>query len=140
MIRPSRQVLPCFPYNAFLFVLFKVQVDSVLLNFETLHHFFFVLCKLLKEGVICTSDPQRHSSGIKNISKFSSQGGFLRQPAFDSFPENVNGHSSVDDSKSREKFSCLLSEITWPFIRKCLVEGKAFVDYKISQVLSQASS
>ncbi|XP_019077812.1 uncharacterized protein LOC100265030 isoform X2 [Vitis vinifera] len=121
-------------YNGLRHALRLVQVDSVLLNFETLHHFFFVLCKLLKEGVICTSDPQRHSSGIKNISKFSSQGGFLRQPAFDSFPENVNGHSSVDDSKSREKFSCLLSEITWPFIRKCLVEGKAFVDYKISQV------
>uniref|UniRef100_F6GYM0 Helicase SEN1 beta-barrel domain-containing protein n=1 Tax=Vitis vinifera TaxID=29760 RepID=F6GYM0_VITVI len=121
-------------YNGLRHALRLVQVDSVLLNFETLHHFFFVLCKLLKEGVICTSDPQRHSSGIKNISKFSSQGGFLRQPAFDSFPENVNGHSSVDDSKSREKFSCLLSEITWPFIRKCLVEGKAFVDYKISQL------
>lgn len=121
-------------------MLFQVQVDSVILNFETLHHFFFVLCKLLKEGVISTLDSQRPSSGDINIKKFSLQGGFLRQPAFDSFPENVNGNSSVDDSKSREKVSFLLSEITWPFICKCLVKGKAFVDDKISQVSSQASS
>ena len=115
-------------------------MDSVLLNFGTLHHFFFVLCKLLKEGVTSTSDPQIPSSGNTYINKFSLQGGFLRQPTFDSFPENVNGNPSVDDSKSQEKFSCLLSEITWPFIRKCLVEGKAFVDDKISQVSSQAFS
>lgn len=67
--------------------------------------------------------------------KFSNQGGFLRQPVFDSLANNTDGHSPSVDSKSWETFSCLLSVIAWPSILKCLVEGKAFIDYKISQVL-----
>lgn len=107
-----------------------VSLDAVLLNFQTLHHFFFILCKLLKEGV-----PNLAVLNDLNVSKFSSQGGFLLQPVFDSLPANVhNVYSSGVDSKTWEKFSLILSELAWPSVRKCLLEGKAFIDYKISQM------
>ncbi|KAF8389472.1 hypothetical protein HHK36_026167 [Tetracentron sinense] len=69
-----------------------------------------------------------------NLLKFSSQGGFLLQPVFDSSPLAIRRHpSNVVGIKSWEKFNSLLSEILWPSIRKCLVEGKAYMDNKISQ-------
>ncbi|KAL2539106.1 P-loop containing nucleoside triphosphate hydrolase superfamily protein [Abeliophyllum distichum] len=111
-----------------------VQLDSVLLNFQTLHHFFFVLCKLLKEGNPCTETGSQKLSEASGGAKFSSQGGFLKQPVFDSSPTKVPGHSSTVSSTSWEKFSCLLSEIAWPSIQNCLAKGKTFIDYKVSQM------
>ncbi|KAL7180670.1 hypothetical protein ACSBR1_043789 [Camellia fascicularis] len=111
-----------------------VQIDSVLLNFQTLHHFFFVLCKLLKEGVTSTATLPGNSPDDINISKVSSQGGFLWQPVFDSVAHNVDGQSANVDLSSWEEFSYLLAGIAWPFIQKCLAEGKAFIGYKISQM------
>ncbi|KAA8541523.1 hypothetical protein F0562_022675 [Nyssa sinensis] len=111
-----------------------VQMDSILLNFQTLHHFFFVLCKLLKEGVSSTPTIPGSSSDDLKISKFSSQGGFLWQPVFDSVPNSVDGHALNIDPAAWEKFSCVLSGIAWPSLLKCLAEGKAFIDYKISQM------
>ncbi|XP_059642145.1 uncharacterized protein LOC132284095 isoform X2 [Cornus florida] len=111
-----------------------VQLDSVLLNFQSLHHFFFVVCKLLKEGVTPTPTLPRSSSEDLKISKYSSQGGFLGHPVFDPVTISVDGDLSDVDSVFWEKFCCLLSEIAWPSIRKCMAEGKAFIDYKISQM------
>ncbi|XP_057968938.1 uncharacterized protein LOC131158231 isoform X2 [Malania oleifera] len=105
----------------------SVELDSGLLNFQALHNFFFVLCKLLKE-VFPSS--REHPSSDLNISKFSSQGGFL----VDALTISDHKNLSIVDLKSWDKFSCLLAETAWPFIRKCLVEGKAFIDYRYSQM------
>ncbi|XP_043709230.1 uncharacterized protein LOC122658369 [Telopea speciosissima] len=110
-----------------------VQLDCVLAKFQNLHHFFFVLRKLLKDAVV---DPQSSTDNpvdSSNLSKFSSSGGFLRQPDFDALSANIHQHPLNSlDSKCWEKFCCLASEISWPAIRKCLVEGKAFIDNKSS--------
>ncbi|XP_057504671.1 uncharacterized protein LOC130788134 [Actinidia eriantha] len=111
-----------------------VQLDSVLLNFQTLHHFFFVLCKLLKEGVTPTQPLPGNSSDELNILKFSSQGGFLRQPVFDAMPINIDVHLPNINSSAWAEFSCFVAGLAWPFIEKCLAEGKAFINYKISQM------
>lgn len=116
-----------------LFALCQVQLDSVLLKFQTLHHFYFVLCKLLREAV--TSTPTLPGkSDEQNMLKFSSQGGFLRQPLFDSVPKNVDVHLASVDLSAWEEFSHILAGITWPSILKCLEEGKAYIDCKIYQV------
>lgn len=67
--------------------------------------------------------------------KFSNNGGFLQQPVFNSISNNSEGHLFDVDSLSWEKFGCLLSAVAWPSILKCLAEGKAFIDFKMSQVL-----
>ncbi|KAG7997209.1 hypothetical protein I3843_01G200700 [Carya illinoinensis] len=108
-----------------------VLLDSVLVKFQTLQHFFFVLRKLLK-GV--TQEWPESSSDHSSIASFSSQGGFLRQPFFDTLPVNANGYSSNVDLKLLEKFIFLLSETAWPSIRRCLIEGKAFIDYSFCQM------
>lgn len=105
------------------------------MKFQTLQHFFFVLRKLLMEGDSPTPD---ESSNHLSVSKFSSQGGFLRQPVFDSLPVHVNQHSVDVDLKLCEQFFDVLSAIAWPSIQRCLIEGKAFIDYSICQVLSQS--
>ncbi|XP_059456145.1 uncharacterized ATP-dependent helicase C29A10.10c isoform X2 [Corylus avellana] len=111
-----------------------VRLDSVLEKFQILQHFFFVLRKLLEEGDLPTLGFPGNSSDNLNITSFSSQGGFLRQPAFDSLLVNVNDHSSNDNLKAQEKFIYLLSETAWPSIRRCLVEGKAFIDHSFCQM------
>nr|GMC77348.1 putative helicase magatama 3 [Ipomoea batatas] len=110
-----------------------VQLDSVLSDFQSLHHLFFVFSKLLREGNSSAKPMVGSSSEMSNISNFSSQGGFLKQPVFDEQPGKVIGQSSVSFALS-EKFSCLLSEIAWLAIGKCLSEGKANVDQKASQM------
>lgn len=81
-----------------------------------------------------TSVPDESSDHL-STSKFSSEGGFLRQPVFDSLTANINRHSADVDLKLHKKFCYILSETAWPSIRRCLIEGKAFIDYNISQVL-----
>ncbi|CAL8130512.1 unnamed protein product [Prunus armeniaca] len=109
-----------------------VQLDTVILKFQTLHHFFFVLRRLLIDGDSRAADfPEPDHL---NTTKFSSQGGFLRQPVFDSSPVNVNGHPSNVDSNLLERFYYLLSETAWPSICRCLLEGKAFIDYSVCQM------
>lgn len=68
------------------------------------------------------------------MAKFSSQGGFLRQPVFDSSPPN-NGHSPNVDLNLLKRFYNLISETAWPSICRCLLEGKAFIDNSINQVV-----
>lgn len=104
-----------------------ILLDSVLQRFQSLHHFFFVLCKILTEGV------QKSEGGDNNL-KFSSQGGFLQQPSFESMEANINGNLSNFNSTHWKKFGFLLSEVVWPSFCICLSEGKAFIDYKISQM------
>ncbi|KAJ0713630.1 putative P-loop containing nucleoside triphosphate hydrolase, DNA2/NAM7 helicase, helicase [Helianthus annuus] len=99
-------------------------LNPVLLTFQSVHHFFFVLCKLLKEGV-----PAGQSNDHSSL-KLSSQGGFLQQPTF----ESIDGNSSKFDFTHWEKFSCLVSEVAWTSFCICLSEGKTFIDYKISQM------
>ncbi|OMO65548.1 putative helicase MAGATAMA 3 [Corchorus olitorius] len=111
-----------------------VRLDSVILKFQTLHHFFFVLCKLLKDEDLPKSDLVGSSSNAPHIMKYSSQGGFLKQPLFSSLPANEGGDHSNVDLKLRESFCYSLSEISWPTICKCLVEGKAFIDYSLCQM------
>ncbi|KAI3786251.1 hypothetical protein L1987_45386 [Smallanthus sonchifolius] len=103
-------------------------LNLVLQTFQSVHHFFFVLCKLLKEGVQ-SSQSNDHSS-----LKFSSQGGFLQQPTFQSMTTNIDGNLSKFNSSLWEKFCCLVSEVAWPSFCICLSEGKTFIDYKISQM------
>nr|GEU89716.1 putative P-loop containing nucleoside triphosphate hydrolase [Tanacetum cinerariifolium] len=103
-------------------------LDSVLKRFQSVHHFFFVLCKLLTEGL------QSGQSDDNSNSKFSSQGGFLRQPTFDSMTTDIDGNSSKFGSTHLKKFSFFLSEVAWPCFCICLSEGKAFIDHKISQM------
>lgn len=106
----------------------QLFLDSVLKTFQSLHHFFFVLCKLLKEGV------QSGQNNNQDSLKFSSQGGFLQQLTFESMTTNIDGKSPKFDSTQWEKFSCLASEVAWPSFCICLSEGKASINYKISQV------
>ncbi|KAG8380280.1 hypothetical protein BUALT_Bualt07G0176900 [Buddleja alternifolia] len=111
-----------------------VQLDSVLLNFQTLHHLFFVLCKLLKEGNSSIQTIPQNQSDVSEFSKLSLQGGFLKQPVFDSSPVDVDEHSSIVSSTLWKKFGCLLSQLAWPSILKCLDGGKTFTDYTVSQM------
>lgn len=109
-------------------------MDSVLLNFQTLHHLFFILCKLLKEGNSSTQTIAQNLPDVTDISKFSLQGGFLKQPVFDSSPTDGDRRSTLVSSTLWKKFSCLLSQVAWPSIVKCLDGGKTFTDYTVSQV------
>lgn len=110
-----------------------VQLDSVLLKFQTLHHFFFTLRKIFEEGHLPKCDLPKCSSDHSSITMFSSQGGFLRQPLFESLDANT-GYSSNIDLKLWEKFHYMLSEITWPSVKRCLQEGKTFLDYSLCQM------
>ncbi|XP_027341942.1 uncharacterized protein LOC113854861 isoform X2 [Abrus precatorius] len=101
-----------------------VQLDSVLLKFHTLHHFWFLLCKLLKDEGLLTQE----------VLKFSSQGGFLKQPDFDSMPEDVVKHASHVELKAKEKIGCSLTEMAWPIFCRCLVKGKDVIDYNLCQM------
>lgn len=67
--------------------------------------------------------------------KFSSQGGFLKQPAFDSLPVDIDKHVINVELKIKETFSRLLSEMAWPVFCRCLGKGKEFIDYNFCQVL-----
>lgn len=105
------------------------------MKFNTLHHFWFLLCKLLKdEGVLGPELPENTLVDLEGP-KLSSQGGFLKQPTFDSLPVDINKHVIIVELKIKEKFSCLLSEMAWPIFCRCLVKGKEFVDYSFCQVL-----
>jgi hypothetical protein len=132
--------IPVILFLTALFALFQVRLDSVLEKFQILQHFFFVLRKLLEEGDLSALRFTGNSSDNLNITSFSSQGGFLRQPVFDSLLVNVNDHSSNVDLKAQEKFIYLLSETAWPSIRRCLVEGKAFIDHSFCQVFGNLST
>lgn len=116
--------------NLWILFLFPIQLllDSVLERFQSVHHFFFVLCKLLSEGL------QSGRSDDNSNLKFSSEGGFLRQPTFNSVTTDIDGNSSKFGSTHLKKFSYFLSEVAWPCFCVCLSEGKAFIDHKISQV------
>ncbi|XP_058113518.1 uncharacterized protein LOC131256610 isoform X2 [Magnolia sinica] len=111
-----------------------VLLDSVLSNFHNLHHLFFVIRKLLKEVVSSPQKLPNNSINDSNSSKFLSGGGFLHQPSFDSPISTPGSLSNAVDLKSWDKFCCLLSGILWPSILKCLVEGKAFIESKTSQM------
>lgn len=101
------------------------------MKFQTQHHFWFLLCKLLKEDVL----PENAQSDLR-VPVFSSEGGFLKLPAFDSLPVDIDKHASDDDLKTREKFKYLLSEMAWPIVSRWVVKGKEFIDYNLCQVYS----
>ncbi|XP_050221011.1 uncharacterized ATP-dependent helicase C29A10.10c isoform X2 [Mercurialis annua] len=107
-----------------------VQLDSVISEFQILQQFFFILRKLIKEEDL----PDPDLSENLNIKKYSSGGGFLTPPVFSSLPMHIDGPSSNIDLKLQENFRCLLSEASWASIRKCLVEGKRFIDYSLCQM------
>lgn len=111
-----------------------VQLESVVCKFHTLHNFFFVLCKVLKEGFAFNETLPGNLADDASTLKFSNNGGFLQQPVFNSISNNSEGHLFDVDSLSWEKFGCLLSAVAWPSILKCLAEGKAFIDFKMSQM------
>ncbi|KAL8113605.1 uncharacterized protein LOC141664415 isoform X2 [Apium graveolens] len=111
-----------------------VQLESVVCKFHTLHNFFFVLCKVLKEGIAFNETLPGSLSDNASTLKFSNDGGFLQQPVFNSISNSSEGHLFDVDLLSWEKFGCLLSAVAWPSILKCLAEGKAFIDFKISQM------
>lgn len=111
-----------------------VQMDSILVKFQNLHHLFFILRKLLQEGDSPHSALPENSSNHTDVTNTSSQGGFLRQPVFDASVLNFGKQSSKVNSKLLQQFSCLLSNAAWPSIWRLLVEGKAFLDYSFCQM------
>ncbi|KAI9084552.1 hypothetical protein K1719_033540 [Acacia pycnantha] len=111
-----------------------IQLDSVLLKFQTLHHFWFLLFKLLKEGDLPATEQPENKERILKVPTFSSQGGFLKQPDFDSLPVDIDKHVSDIDLETKEKFSYLLSEMAWPIICRYLDKGKEFIDYNLCQM------
>lgn len=117
-----------------MFSLFQVLLDSVVSSFHNLHHLFFVVRKLLKEVAESSQKPPMNSTDDSNVQKFSSEGGFLRQPVFEISPGSSSGHLNIVDPESWDNFCCLVANSLWPSMLKCLVEGKAFIDSKISQV------
>lgn len=114
--------------------MFQVQLDNVIMKFQTLQHFFFVLRKLLEQGELPIDTSGKLGNNV-NMTKFSADGGFLRQSIFDSIPESDGQRSIEIDVKLQENFFQLLSKTAWPSIRRCLMEGKAFIDCGICQVL-----
>lgn len=118
-----------------LFNNFQVQLDSVQSNFSTLHHLFFILCKVFKEGNPSAWTKSQSLSDVTDISQVSLQGGFLKQPVFESSPADGDGQLSIISSTWWKKFSGLLSQAAWPPILKSLDGGKTFTDYTVSQVL-----
>ncbi|XP_028791064.1 helicase SEN1-like, partial [Neltuma alba] len=111
-----------------------MQLDSVLLKFQTLHHFWFLLFKLLKEGDLTASELPEKAESVLKVPTFSSQGGFLKQPDFDSLPVDIDKRVSDVDLETKEKFSYLLSEMAWPIICRYLGKGKEFIDYNLCQM------
>ncbi|GAB2247771.1 hypothetical protein Droror1_Dr00007653 [Drosera rotundifolia] len=109
------------------------QLDSVLLNFQNLHNLFFLLYKILKEGFSTATCLPGNSSDMTSR-KFLSQGGFLRQPTVDPLPVADDKCLSKVDNKSWEDFICAVARVAWPSLKKCLQEGKIFIDYRISQM------
>jgi senataxin len=96
-----------------------VGTRSVLADFHTFHHLFFVTCKLLKE--VAQKPPVAQPS----------EGGFLRQP-YSSLLASPPEHAV--DVTNWEKFCTLLSATLWPFISTCLREGKELISTKQCQV------
>ncbi|KAL3736981.1 hypothetical protein ACJRO7_025846 [Eucalyptus globulus] len=115
-------------------LILQLQSDSLGLNFHTLQHFFFLIRKLLNEGNLPTSDMRGEMSSELTAGKLSSQGGFLRQPVFDSLTVDASARTSNAGSDLLEKFNILLSEAAWPSIEKCLMVGKTFIDHSICQM------
>uniref|UniRef100_A0A0E0ILQ4 Uncharacterized protein n=1 Tax=Oryza nivara TaxID=4536 RepID=A0A0E0ILQ4_ORYNI len=101
----------------------SVETKSVLADFPSLHHLFFVICKLLKDVVV-----QQPSVALQ-AKPF--EGGFLCQ-SFSSVSVNLPQHSV--DIISWEKFSTLLSGALWPFIFTCLRKGDDLINTKQCQI------
>lgn len=116
-----------------MFSLFQVLFDSVVSSFHNLHHLFFVVRKLLREVNESSQKPPMNPTDDPNGYKFSSEGGFLRQPVFE-IPPGSSGHLNIDDPESWDNFCCLVASSLWPSMLKCLVVGKAAIDSKSSQV------
>ncbi|XP_073271318.1 uncharacterized protein [Primulina huaijiensis] len=112
-----------------------VQLDTVLLNFQTLHHLFFILSKLLKEGNSSVQTVSQNLSAVSDVSKISMPGGFLKQPLLDSLTTDCDEYPSIVCSTLWKKFIRLLSQVAWPAIVKCLDGGKTFIDHTASQMM-----
>ncbi|XP_016902852.2 uncharacterized protein LOC103500612 isoform X2 [Cucumis melo] len=110
-----------------------VQMDSILVKFQNLHHLFFILRKLVEGDSLHSALPENLSNHT-DVTNTSSQGGFLRQPVFDASMLNFGKQSSKVNSKLLQQFSCLLSNAAWPSILRLLVEGKGFLDYSYCQM------
>jgi senataxin len=102
---------------------FQVQRQSLLADFHSLHHLFFVICKLVKEDIAQQPSVQQPTK--------PSEGGFLRQP-FSNLPVAPSVHAV--DIISWEKFSTLLSVTLWPFVSTCLRKGEELINTKQCQV------
>ncbi|XP_020264278.1 helicase SEN1 [Asparagus officinalis] len=113
------------------YALKQVEAASILANFHNLQHLFFVVNKLVND-VVKTQPPT--ISVEDTNTKFSSEGGFLRQPCVDNFTGTLGCSSIIVDMISWEKFSYLLSSIMWPFTLKCIAEGKEFIESKTHQM------
>ncbi|XP_026404868.1 uncharacterized protein LOC113299953 [Papaver somniferum] len=119
-------------YLGLIHALKLVQLENVVSNFPFLHHFLFILRKLLQDVTSSLENKPGNPVGNSNISTFSSQGGFLPQPDFDASP--VNSLEPTVDLKSWKSFSRLLSESMWPSMKKLLLEGKRYINEKPSQM------
>ncbi|KFK43885.1 hypothetical protein AALP_AA1G186300 [Arabis alpina] len=109
-----------FVFSGARHVLQQVHLSSVLQSFQILHHFLFLLFKLLKEEDVAITD------GVK-----SSAGGFLRQPDFNA--PVIEGRNSLSTPELL-RFLYSLGEVAWGAIRKCLAEGKAFIHQSLCQM------
>lgn len=118
----------------------QVELGPAMVKFQTLQHFLFLLRKLLKEGNLAVSAIPEKLPTDSSDAKYSSQGGFLHQPTFESLLPNACSASSDVDMHLLEKFSYGLSEAVWPSLQKLLVDGKTYIDSGCCQVLVHASN
>ncbi|XP_062193349.1 uncharacterized protein LOC133896754 isoform X2 [Phragmites australis] len=99
-----------------------VETRSVLADFHSFHHLFFVVCKLFKEVVA-------QKPSVAQPAK-PSEGGFLRQ-SYSSVLIRPPEH--VVDITNWQKFCTLLSATLWPLISTCL-RGEELVCTKQCQI------
>ncbi|XP_014758454.1 uncharacterized protein LOC100835663 isoform X3 [Brachypodium distachyon] len=105
------------------YVVQLVESQSVLADFHSLHHLFFVVCKLVKEDIA-------QQPSVAQPAK-PSEGGFLRQPFSNVL---ITPPEHAVDIITWEKFSTLLSVTLWPFISTCLRKGEELINTKQCQI------
>ncbi|KAL2319133.1 hypothetical protein Fmac_033009 [Flemingia macrophylla] len=88
-------------------------------------HKNFAFLSVKDEGLLAP-ELTENTCGDLRMSKFSSQGSFLKQRTFDYLPENVVKHAINVEQRTKEIFGCLLCEmdIDMPNVDSEIIVGK----------------
>ncbi|KAK4773514.1 hypothetical protein SAY87_028533 [Trapa incisa] len=109
-----------------------IELGPTVVKFQTLQHFLFLLCKLLKDGSLTVTVNDLKLPTNVSIAKYSSHGGFLHQPTFEPLTPNVG--SSDMDAHLWERFRYNLSNAVWHYLQKVLLDGKTYIDCNSCQM------